>query len=99
MFDRLVRGTVLSVAHRVMRKDENSRQFHERSKPDGGPEIVAEYEKCCAKGPHLRQREPIQNRSHRMFSNTEMQVLATRAISLKISCRGEGQCCFVRRTE
>src|SRR4030095_4458815 len=90
---------VFSVAHRFVRKHEKSRQFHERREPDRGARVVAKDEEARAEGPPFGQGESVPNRSHRVFANSEMQVLATRAFSLKISGPRKLQSCLVRWSE
>jgi hypothetical protein len=43
--------SVFAVAHRVVREDEDGRQFHKRGEPDGGPRVVAEDEEGRSKRP------------------------------------------------
>ena len=56
MLDGLVRRAVFSVAHGVMREDEDGGQLHQGRQPDGGPRVIAEDEERRAEGPELRQR-------------------------------------------
>src|SRR5262245_33931200 len=91
--------TVFSIAHRLVRKHKKSGQFHERREPDRWSRVVAEDEEGRAEGPHFGQRESVHNRSHRVFANSEMQVLTTRAISLEISRAGKRQGGLVRWPE
>src|SRR5436309_15248162 len=94
-----MRRTVFSVPHGIVRKHENSGQFHERCEPDRRSRVVAEDEECCAESPEFGQRESVDNRGHRVLADTEMQVPSTGAVRLEISCARERQAALVRRSE
>ena len=44
LFHRLVRRTVLAIAHRIVREHEDRRKLHQRRQPDRWAAIVAEDE-------------------------------------------------------
>src|SRR5262249_20063426 len=46
-----------------------------------------------------RQCEAVENRTHGMFSNPEVQIAAGRTVRLKIAGTGEGQARFRRRSK
>ena len=50
MLDRLMRGSILAVAHGVVGEDEDGRQLHEGGEANGRPRVVAEYEEGRAEG-------------------------------------------------
>ena len=89
LLDRLMRRTVLAVAHRVMGEDEDRRQLHQRGQPDGRPRIVAEDEERRAERPQLRQRKPVDDRRHGVLANAEMQIPAAGVVGLEIAGAGE----------
>src|SRR5690349_19364057 len=96
MLHRLMRWTVFSIAYCIVRKHKKCRQLHQRSKPDCRSRVVAEDEERCAEGPHLGQRQSIHNRGHRVFTNSEMQILPREVLSLEISRARKGQGGLVR---
>jgi hypothetical protein len=53
VFDRLMRRTVLAVAHGLVRKDEDGGHLHQRGQPDGRPRVVAEDEEGRPESPNL----------------------------------------------
>src|SRR5208337_2178979 len=85
MLHRLMGWPVLAVTHGVVREDEDGRQLHQGREADGRPGIVAKDEKGGAKGSELGQRETVNNRSHRVFADPEMEVLPSRPTDLEIS--------------
>src|SRR5437867_6485049 len=99
MLDRLMRRAVFPVAHRIMCKCENNRQFHNRGKPDCGPGVVAEYEKCPSEGTKFRERQAVHDRSHCMFSYAEVQIFPSWIVPVQISGSLECQSRPVRRSE
>src|SRR5260370_9795834 len=74
LLDRLVRRSVLAVAHRIMGEDPDSRKLHESGKADRWPCIVAEDEERRAEGAQLRQCESIQYRRHGRLSGAELEI-------------------------
>ena len=76
LLDRLVRGPVLAVAHRVVGEDEQRRELHQRREPDRRPRVVAEDEEGRAEGPQLRERHAVHRGRHRVLADAEVQVLA-----------------------
>jgi len=99
LLDRLMRRSVLAVAHGVVGEDEDGRQLHDGGQPDGRPGIVAEDEKGCPEGAQLRQRQPVDDRRHGVLADAEMEVSACRARSFEISGAGEFQGRLVRRSK
>src|SRR5882724_7781147 len=83
---RLMRRTVLAVAHCLMREDKNGGQLHQSREPDGGSRVITKNEEGRAEWAQLREGESVYRRRHRVFAYAEMQVLSPRAIGLKMSC-------------
>ena len=75
MLDRLVGWAVLAIAHSIVGKNENSGQFHEGREPDRRADMITEYEKRCAESPELGKRQPVDDCSHRVFTDSKMDVL------------------------
>src|SRR5271157_330743 len=97
LLDGLVSRTVFTVTHGVMGKNENGRQFHQGGEADGRPRVITEDKEGRAERPQFRQRQPVDDRAHGVFTDTEVQVLPTRAIGLEVAGVFVGQRCFVRR--
>ena len=55
LFDRLVGGTILAVAHGIVGEHEDRRQLHQRRQPDRRPRVITEDEERGAEGPQFRQ--------------------------------------------
>ncbi len=76
LFDRLVRRAVLADPDRVVRKDENNRQFHDRGQPDRRPHIVAEYQEGGGERAQVTERHAVGDGAHGVFADAEMHVAA-----------------------
>ena len=72
MFDRLVGRSVLSIPHRIVREDEDGREFHDCGEAYCRSGIVAENEERCAKWTQLRQRHPVYYRRHTVLADAEV---------------------------
>ena len=59
MLYRLVRRAIFADANRIMRKDVNCRDFHDRAKSDRRPRIVAENEKTGPVRARAAQRHAV----------------------------------------
>ena len=79
LLDRLMRRSILAVAHGVMGEDEDGRQLHEGGEPNGRPGIVAEDEEGRAEGPQLGQRQAVHDRRHGVLADAEMEIAAAGA--------------------
>src|SRR6267154_953615 len=99
MLYRLVSRPVFSIAHRVVREHENGGQFHQRRQPDRRPRVVAEDEERRAVWSYLRAREPIQDGSHGVLTDAEVQVLSARVAGLKMPGPLISQKRFIRWAE
>ena len=99
LLDRLMRRSILAVAHGVVGEDENGRQLHQRGQPDGRPRIVAEDEEGRAEGPQLGQRQAVDDRRHGVLADAEMEIAAAGTAGLEVARAGELQRRLVRRAE
>src|ERR1700756_569212 len=97
LLDRLVRWSVLTVAHRIMGEDPDTRKLHDGGKADRWSCIVAEDEERRAERAQLRQYESIHDRRHGVLSDAEVEIPASGSRGFKISRFGKCQERFVRR--
>src|SRR6516165_855403 len=91
MFDGLVRRAIFANADRVMREDIGHGNFHQRTQAYGAPPVVTEDEEPGSEGSQLRECKTVQDGTHGMFSDSEVQVPARGAAGLEIACFREGQ--------
>src|SRR5271157_879025 len=82
--------------HRIVRENEDGRQFHERSQPDGWPRVIAKNEERSAESPKLSKRQSIHDRSHGMLTDAKMQVLPSGCLGLEVSCASKREGGLVR---
>src|SRR4029077_6086399 len=91
MFDGLVRWAVFADADRIVREDMDHRNFHQRAQPDRTSPVVAEDQEPRPEGSQLRQRETVENRAHRVFTDAKVQIAARSTVGLKITRARERQ--------
>ena len=85
LLDRLVCGSILANADRIVREHEDDWKLHQGAKSDGWFHIVGKDEETCAKGADLGHGEPVQHRTHSVLADAEMHIAAARCFSLKIA--------------
>src|SRR6267142_5896758 len=85
MFDGLVRWAIFADADGIVREDMDHGNFHQRAEPDRTSPVVAENQEPRPEGSQLRQRETVENRPHRVFTDPKVQVAARSTIGLKIT--------------
>src|SRR6516162_10437607 len=78
LLDRLVRRSILTVAHCIMGEDPDARKLHEGGKTDRGPRVIAEDEERRAECAQLRQYQSIHDRRHGVLSDAEVEIPACR---------------------
>ena len=91
MFDGLMGWSIFADADGIVREYVDYGNFHQRAEPDRTSPVVAENQEPRPEGSQLRQREPVENRPHRMFTNAKMQVAAGSTVRLKITRAGKSQ--------
>src|SRR5258705_576297 len=85
MFDGLVRWAIFADADGIVREDVDHGNLHQRAEPDRTSPVVAENQEPRPEGSQLRQREAVENRPHRVFTDPKMQVAAGSTVGLKIT--------------
>src|SRR5216683_4295481 len=81
-----MRRAVLAHADRIVRKDEDHLYAHQRREPDRRTAIVSEdHEARAVRNKTAVQRESIENRTHRMLANPEMEIAARVIVPLEIA--------------
>src|ERR1044071_9148331 len=99
MLYRLMGRAVFTVAHRIVRKDENRRKLHQSREPDRRPRVVTEDKERGAERAKLGQGESVHSGCHRVLADTEVQVFTGTIFGLEISRAGVRQSRLVRRSE
>ena len=99
LLDRLVGGAIVADADRVMGKDIDDRNLHERAEADRRLHIVGENEEARAVGADLRQGEPIQDRAHGVLADSEMKISPARIVAFHVARALKGQACLGRGGE
>ena len=61
--------------------------------------VVAEDQKSRAKGPQLRQGQTVENGSHRVLADSEVQVSSSERVAADIACALEGETSLGRRRQ
>src|SRR5207249_2098835 len=75
LLDRLMRGTVLPEADRVVREDVDHRQVGQRSEADRRPHVIRKNEERRADRPDAAvQGESVQDCAHPMLAHAEMDI-------------------------
>ena len=85
LLDRLVRWSVLADADRVVREEVDDREFHDRGQPDRRAAVVAEDQETRSVRAQLRERQPVQDRTHRVLANAEMKIASRVAGRFEVS--------------
>src|ERR1700746_639516 len=91
MFDGLVRWAILADTDGIVREDVDHGNFHQRAEPDRTSPVVAENQEPRPEGSQLRQRETVENRAHRVFTDPKVQIAARSTVGLKITRARERQ--------
>src|SRR6266436_3648407 len=91
MFDGLVRWAIFADADGIVREDVDHGNFHQRAEPDRTSPVVAENQEPRSEGSQLRQRESVENRAHRVFTDAKVQIAARSTVGLKITRARERQ--------
>src|SRR5258707_3429554 len=91
MFDGLVRWAIFADADGIVREDVDQGNFHQRAEPDRTSPVVAENQEPRLEGSQLRQRQTVENRAHRVFTDPKVQIAARPTVGLKITCARERQ--------
>src|SRR6202521_3625554 len=78
-------GAIFSNANRVVSKDINHRNFHDRCETQRTSSIVAKDQKTGAKSSELSQCQSVQDRSHRMLANSEMNISPSEGIATNLT--------------
>src|SRR5246127_377726 len=99
MFDGLVRWAIFADADGIVREDVDHGNFHQRAEPDRPSPVVAENQETRPEGSQLRQRETVENRSHRVFTDPKVQITARSTVGLKITRARERQSRFGGRSK
>ena len=76
LLHRLVRRAVFADADGIVREDVDHRQFHQRAQADGRAHVVAEDQEARAVGPQLRERHAVDDRSHGVLADAEVEIAA-----------------------
>src|SRR5882757_3807608 len=85
MFNRLVGWAIFTDTDGIVREDVDHGNFHQRAEPDRTSPVVAENQEPRPEGSQLRQRETVENRPHRVFTDPKVQVAAGSTVGLKIT--------------
>src|SRR5258707_12464242 len=99
MFDGLVRWAIFADANGIVREDVDHGNFHQRAEPDRASPVVAENQEPRPEGSQLRQRETVENRAHRVFTDPKEQIAARSTVGLKITRARERQSRFGGRSK
>src|SRR3984893_14008094 len=91
MFDGLVRWAIFADADGIVREDVDHGNFHQRAQPDRTSPVVAENQEPRPEGSQFRQRETVENRAHRVFTDPKVQIAARSTVGLKITRARERQ--------
>src|SRR4029077_19758752 len=91
MFDGLVRWAIFADADGIVSEDVDHGNFHQRAEPDRASPVVAENQEPRPEGSQLRQRETVENRAHRVFTDPKVQIAARSSVGLKITRAWERQ--------
>ena len=91
LLDRLVGRAVLADADRVVREDEDDRDFHERRQSNRRPHVVGEDQEARAERPDLRQGHPVEDGSHRVLADAEVHIPAAVAVGGEVAGALEGE--------
>src|SRR5580704_7293746 len=97
LLHRLMGRTIFSNANRVVSKNVNHRNFHDRCETQRTSSIVAKDQKTGAKSSELSQCQSVQDRSHRMLANTEMNISPSKGIATNITGIRKGESRLGRR--
>src|ERR1700752_164662 len=65
---------VLANANRVVSEHENNREFHQRAHPHRTAHVIDKDEKSRTEGPDLNQTQSVQDGSHGMFADAEVEI-------------------------
>src|SRR6516225_6090478 len=95
----LVCGTVFTHSNRVVREYVKHRDLHQRTQANCSPAVVAEDEESRAKWPNLRQRQAVQDSSHRVLTDAEMEVSTGMVLGTKIAGTFKRKPCLAGRAE
>ena len=82
---------ILTDADRVVREDVDGGDLHDRAEPDRGTGVVAEDEEPRTEPAHLRERQTVYHRAHRVLANTEVHVAAAGVVRCQVSRALEGE--------
>src|SRR5260370_23366336 len=99
MFDGLVGWAIFADADGIVREDVDHGNFHQRAEPDRTSPVIAEKQDPRPEGWQLRQREVVENRAHRVFTDPKVQIAARSTVGLKITRARERQSCFGGRSK
>src|SRR5580700_4630026 len=95
MLDRLVRGTVLADADRIVREDEDNVNAHQRREPNRRPAVVGEDEETrTERDESTVEGDPVQDRTHRMLTDAEVEIASTIVVAGEVAAVldvGEGR--------
>ena len=76
LFHRLMRGTVLADADRIMREYPQARQFHERTQADRRAHVIGEDQEARAEGAQTAESHAIDHGAHGVLTNSKVHVAA-----------------------
>src|SRR6266481_7003643 len=91
MFDGLMRWSIFADADGIVREYVDHGNLHQSAEPDRAAAVVAENQKPRPEGSQLRQREAVENRPHRVFTDPKMEIAAGSTVGLKIARARECQ--------
>src|SRR6266851_2130590 len=100
MLDWLMGRAIFAEADRVMRKDVDDVQAHQRGEPNRRPTIVCEdHEARAERNQTAVQRDAVEDRAHPVLADAEMEIAADVIVALEIAAVlqvGEGRLVEVR---
>src|SRR5215469_9936630 len=77
MLYRLMGRTIFADSDRVVSKDVDHRNFHDRREAQRASSVIAEDQKAGTKSSEFSQRQSIEDRAHGMLANPKMNIPAT----------------------
>src|SRR5258708_16183852 len=99
MLDGLMRRAIFANADGVVRKYVGDGNLHQRAQPYRSSPVVAKNQESRSVGPKLGQCKAVEDRTHRVFPDPEVEIPARRTVGLKIASAGKRHACLCGRSE
>src|SRR6266568_1875132 len=76
LLDGLMRGSVLADSNRVMGKDVDDRDLHERTQAERAAHVIDEDEESRPERPDFYQAHSVEDGAHRMLADAKVKIAA-----------------------